>query len=106
MLQVLTAVPTAATTEVEDVDDRALGVSELTIRERPPSTLRNVDDGPLEGAGAGGPGASTINAKKRRRRAHWRCRSWRSGSAAPAEPALRACSEWLQKPRDKCSNSS
>jgi hypothetical protein len=41
---------------------------ELKIRERPPSTLRNVNDGPLAGAGVEGPGASTINAKKRQRR--------------------------------------
>jgi hypothetical protein len=33
-------------------------VPELEVRERPPSTLRNVDDGPLGGAGAGDPGAS------------------------------------------------
>jgi hypothetical protein len=38
-------------------------VSELEIRKHPPSTLRNVDDGPPGGAGAGYPGASTINAK-------------------------------------------
>jgi hypothetical protein len=60
MLQVLTAVPTATTTKVENVDDRALGVSELTIRERPPSTLRNVDDGPTGGAGAGDPEAQRL----------------------------------------------
>jgi hypothetical protein len=44
-------------------------VSELQVQERPPSTLRNtlttVDGGPPGGAGAGGPGAPTINAKKR-----------------------------------------
>jgi hypothetical protein len=40
-------------------------VPELKIWERPPSTLRNVDDGPPSGAGAGGPGAATIDAKKR-----------------------------------------
>jgi hypothetical protein len=32
------------------------------IRERPPSTLKNVDGGPLRGA-EGDPGASTINAR-------------------------------------------
>jgi hypothetical protein len=30
-------------------------VSELVIRERPPSTLRNIDGGPSGGAGAGDP---------------------------------------------------
>jgi hypothetical protein len=44
-------------------------VPELKIRERPPSTLRNVDDGPPGGAGGEGSGAPTINAKKRHRRA-------------------------------------
>jgi hypothetical protein len=33
-------------------------VPELEVRECPPSTLRNVDDGPLGGARAGDPGAS------------------------------------------------
>jgi hypothetical protein len=50
-------------------------VAELEIRERPPSTLRNVDGGPLGGARAEDPGASTINDKKRRRRAHGRYQS-------------------------------
>jgi hypothetical protein len=31
---------------------------ELKIQERPPSTLRNVDGGPLGGTGAGGPGSA------------------------------------------------
>jgi hypothetical protein len=39
-------------------------VSEPEIRERLPSTLRNVDDGPLGGTGAEDPRAPTINAKK------------------------------------------
>jgi hypothetical protein len=43
----------------------------LKIRERPPSMLRNVDGGPLGGAGAEDPGASTINAKKHRWLAPW-----------------------------------
>jgi hypothetical protein len=42
-------------------------VPELKIRERPLSTLRNVDDRPPGGVGAGDPGAPTINAKKHRR---------------------------------------
>jgi hypothetical protein len=50
-------------------------VPELEVCERPPSTLRNVNGGPLEGATAGGPGAPAINAKKRRRRAPGKCRS-------------------------------
>jgi hypothetical protein len=33
--------------------------------------LRNIDDGPVRGAGAIHPGAPTINAKKRQRRAPW-----------------------------------
>jgi hypothetical protein len=49
-------------------------VIELEVRERPPSKLRNIDGGPPEGAEAGGLGSSTINAKKRRRRALGRCR--------------------------------
>jgi hypothetical protein len=36
-------------------------VPELKIQEHPPSTLRNVDDGPPGGAGAGDLGAPTIN---------------------------------------------
>jgi hypothetical protein len=39
-------------------------VPELKIRERPPSTLRNINDGSLGGAGADDPRAPTINAKK------------------------------------------
>jgi hypothetical protein len=47
-------------------------VPELEIRERPPSTLKNIDARPLGGgAGARGPRAATINAKKHRRRAPW-----------------------------------
>jgi hypothetical protein len=42
-------------------------VSELEIWERQPSMIRNVDDGPPGGAGAGDPGGPTIDAKKRRR---------------------------------------
>jgi hypothetical protein len=41
-------------------------VLELEIRERPPSMLENVNDGPLGGAGAKDPGASTTNTKKHR----------------------------------------
>jgi hypothetical protein len=40
-------------------------VLKLKILERPPPTLRNIDGGPLGDAGAGDPGASTINSKKR-----------------------------------------
>jgi hypothetical protein len=43
-------------------------VLELKIRERPPSTLRNVNGGPLGGDGAEDPRAPTIDAKKRQRR--------------------------------------
>jgi hypothetical protein len=50
-------------------------VPELKIRERLPSTLRNVDGRPPGDARAEDPGAPTINAKKRRRRAPRRCRS-------------------------------
>jgi hypothetical protein len=48
-------------------------VPELKIQERPPSTLRNIDDGPLRGAGAEDLESLTINAKKCRRRAPERC---------------------------------
>jgi hypothetical protein len=40
-------------------------VPELEVRERPPSTLRNIDGGPPCGARVGGPGVPTINAKER-----------------------------------------
>jgi hypothetical protein len=36
------------------VDDGPREVPELEVRERPPSMLRNIDSGPLGGAGAGG----------------------------------------------------
>jgi hypothetical protein len=39
-------------------------VPELEVWERPPSMLRNVDDGPPGVAGVGGLGAPTINANK------------------------------------------
>jgi hypothetical protein len=58
-------------------------VPELEIRERPPSTLRNIDGRPLGGAGAGDPGVQRLRS-----------------------PPLGQGSEWLQKPRDKCSESS
>jgi hypothetical protein len=38
-------------------------VPELEVRERPPSTLRNIDGGPPGGIGAEGPRAPTINVK-------------------------------------------
>jgi hypothetical protein len=47
-------------------------VPELKIQKRPPSTLRNVNDGPPGGVRAEDPGVLTINAKKRR---------WRQGGA-------------------------
>jgi hypothetical protein len=50
-------------------------VPELEIRERPPSTLRNVDGGPSGGVRAGDPRTPTINAKKHRR---WALRRRRS----------------------------
>jgi hypothetical protein len=65
---------------LRNVDGGPREVPELEVQERPPSTLRNVGDEPMGGAGARGPRASTINAKKRRRRGPGRCRSWRSGS--------------------------
>jgi hypothetical protein len=51
-------------------------VLELKIHERPPSMLRNIDGRPPGGAEAEDSGAPTINAKKRRRQAPERCRSW------------------------------
>jgi hypothetical protein len=41
-----------------------LEVLELKIRERPPSTLRNIDDRPPGGVEAEDSGALTINVKK------------------------------------------
>jgi hypothetical protein len=38
-------------------------VPELEIQERPPSMLRNVNDGPPGGAGVDDPGAPTINVR-------------------------------------------
>jgi hypothetical protein len=79
-------------------------VPELKIQERPLSTIRNIDDGPLRGAGAGDPEVPTINIRKHRWQAPWevlelkirehppstlrnidggppgRCQSWRSES--------------------------
>jgi hypothetical protein len=46
------------------VDGGPWEVPELEIRERPLSTLRNIDGRLPGGAGAGGPGAPTINSKK------------------------------------------
>jgi hypothetical protein len=48
-------------------------VTKLKIRKRPPSMIRNINGGPSRGARAGDPGAPTINAKKRQRRAPGRC---------------------------------
>jgi hypothetical protein len=45
-----------------------LEVPDLMIWERPPSTQRNIDSGPLRGARAGDLGAPTINDKKHRSR--------------------------------------
>jgi hypothetical protein len=53
-------------------------VLELEVQERPPSTLKNVDDGPPGGARAEDPGAPTINAKKRQ----W----WTLGGAGAEDP--------------------
>jgi hypothetical protein len=44
-------------------------VPELKIQERPPLTLRNINGGPLGGAGARDPEEPTINAQKHRWRA-------------------------------------
>jgi hypothetical protein len=54
-------------------------VQELEVQQRPSSALRNIDDGLPGGVRAGGPGASTINAKKCRRRTPWGA-GGRSGS--------------------------
>jgi hypothetical protein len=58
-------------------------VPEPEVWERPPSTLKNVDDEPPGGAGAGDPGAQRLQS-----------------------PPLGQGGEWLQKARDKCSKSS
>jgi hypothetical protein len=60
-------------------------VPELEIRERPPSTLRNVDDGPPGGAGAG---------------------LGFEGTQCLRSPPLTQGGEWLEKRMDKCSKSS
>jgi hypothetical protein len=52
-----------------------LEMPELENRERPLSTLRNINGGLPGGARAGDPGASIINAKKRRQQASRRCGS-------------------------------
>jgi hypothetical protein len=62
---------------LRNVDGGPQEVPELEVRKRPPSTLRNIISGPLRDVGVGCPGAPTINAKKRRRRALGRYRSWR-----------------------------
>jgi hypothetical protein len=58
---------------LRNIDGEPWEVPELEVRECPPSTLRNIDDGPPIGAGAAGRGAPTINAKKRRWWAPGRC---------------------------------
>jgi hypothetical protein len=50
---------------VRNINDGHREVSELEVRERPPSMLRNIHSGPSGGARAGAPGAPSINAKKR-----------------------------------------
>jgi hypothetical protein len=60
---------------LRNVDGGPREVPELEIQERPPSTLRNIDGGPRRGVRAEDPGALTINAKKHRRRAPERCQS-------------------------------
>jgi hypothetical protein len=57
-------------------------VPEREVRERPPSTLKNVDGGPPGGVGAGDLGAQRL---------------W--------SPPLGQGGKWLQKPRDKYSKS-
>jgi hypothetical protein len=47
------------------VDGGPREMPELEVRERPPSTLGNIDSRPPCGARAGGPGVPTINAKER-----------------------------------------
>jgi hypothetical protein len=47
-------------------------VPEAKVRERPPSTLRNIDSGSPGGARAGDLGVPTINAKKVNGRPPWR----------------------------------
>jgi hypothetical protein len=49
---------------LRNIDDGPRQVLELEVWERPPSTLRNVNDRPPGGVGAGDPGAPTISAKK------------------------------------------
>jgi hypothetical protein len=60
-------------------------VTELEVRERPPSTVRNIDGGSPGGAGAD---------------------LQFEGTQCLRSPPLGQCGEWLQKPRDKCSKNS
>jgi hypothetical protein len=66
----------------------------MKIRERPPSMLRNINGGPLGGAGAEDLGAPTINTKKHRRRPP-------GGAKAedPGAPTINAkkCRRWAPK---------
>jgi hypothetical protein len=55
-------------------------VPELGIRERPPSTLGNVDSGPPLAGADGDPGVPTINVKKHQRQAPWPPWGFRSPS--------------------------
>jgi hypothetical protein len=61
---------------LRNIDSGPRKESELEVREHPPSTLRNVDGGPPGGARAGALGAPIINDKKHRQRAPERCQSW------------------------------
>jgi hypothetical protein len=60
-------------------------VPELEVRERTPSTLRNVDGGALGGVGAG---------------------LGFEGTRCMRSPPLVQVGEWLHKTKDKCSKSS
>jgi hypothetical protein len=46
-------------------------VPELDVQERPPLTLRNVDDGPPVAAGAGGPGAQRLRSPPHGQNDEW-----------------------------------
>jgi hypothetical protein len=104
---VLSVFLAATTTEVEDVDGGPPRRCWRQVRQRPPPKLKTLMVGLLgvlaagpaaattevedvDGRPSGGPKAPTINTKKRRRWPPERCQSWRSGSAAPTEPAPRA----------------
>jgi hypothetical protein len=80
----------AATTKVKDIDGGPPGGVLGAGSTAATTEVKDIDDGPSGGARVEDLGVPTINAKKRRQWVHGRCQSWRSGNAAPVEPAPQA----------------